>query len=59
VIGAFGAFHQNNLSRWLAYGSTNQMGFVIGCLISYDLAGIAASILYMIIYKLFSMMIFA
>ena len=59
AVGAIGAFHQNNLARWLAYGSTGHMGVIIGCFISFDFAGIAASILYMIIYKLLSTLIFA
>jgi NADH:ubiquinone oxidoreductase subunit 4 (subunit M) len=43
----------------MAYGSTGHMGFVIGCLISYDFAGIAASVIYMIVYKLLSTLVFA
>ena len=45
AVGAIGAFHQNNLARWLAYGSTGHMGVIIGCFISFDFAGIAASII--------------
>ena len=59
ATGAIGAFNQKNLARWLAYGSTGHMGFVIGCLISHDLAGIAASVIYMIVYKLISTLMFA
>ena len=54
AVGAIGAFHQNNLARWLAYGSTGHMGVIIGCFISFDFAGIAASIISFGAFSLYS-----
>lgn len=59
AIGAIGAFHQNNLSRCIASSSTAHAGFVLGCLISADFAGVAAAVLSVIIYALISAVLFA
>lgn len=35
-VSFLGAFRQNNLKRWLAYSTINQLGFILLALVSYD-----------------------
>ena len=58
-IGAGGAIMQSNLKRFMAYSSIAHMGYALVGLASATAAGVSAVMLYMVIYVLSSLGVFA
>ena len=58
-IGAGGAIMQSNLKRFMAYSSIAHMGYALVGLASATAAGVSAVMLYMLIYVLSSLGVFA
>ena len=59
IIGALGAIRQSNLKRLLAYSSIGHVGFMMLGFIVVGRTGLYATFLYMILYLLMSIGIFA
>ncbi|MCH9753976.1 MAG: NADH-quinone oxidoreductase subunit N [Alphaproteobacteria bacterium] len=59
AIGSLGALFQSNIKRLLAYSSINHIGFLLIGLVSYNVAGIEASLIYLCIYLSMNLGIFA
>ena len=52
MIGCFGALVQTSLKRLFAYTSINQSGFIVLGLLTNDVVGLQASLIYLITYML-------
>ncbi len=50
VLGAVGAIGQRNIKRLLAYGSINNVGFMLIGLAAQNVAGVAAVLAYLLVY---------
>jgi len=59
TIGSLGALFQSNIKRLLAYSSINHIGFLLIGLVSYNVAGVEASLIYLCIYLSMNLGIFA
>jgi NADH-quinone oxidoreductase subunit N len=59
VLGAFAAIGQNNIKRLLAYSSIGHMGFALVGLASGNLEGVRGVIVYMMIYLISTIGVFA
>lgn len=59
LLGTMGAYTQTNIKRFLAYSSTMNIGFVLAAMATFAAHGYGASILYMSIYMVTLMIIFA
>ncbi|MEZ5751033.1 MAG: NADH-quinone oxidoreductase subunit NuoN, partial [Paracoccaceae bacterium] len=59
VVGAIGALSQRNLKRLMAYSSISHMGFAMLGLASGTARGVEATLLYMAIYVVMSIGVFA
>lgn len=58
-IGSFGAIAQTNIKRLMAYSSIANMGYVLVALIAGGAQGVAAMILFMVVYVFMAMGTFA
>lgn len=58
VIGTLGALKQVRVKRFIAYTSINQVGFILLGVSCCNLAGLIASILYMVLYSIMSISFF-
>lgn len=59
VVGAFGAIAQSNIKRLLAYSSIGNMGYALMGLVAGTQEGTGAVILYMLIYMMMNIGVFA
>jgi NADH-quinone oxidoreductase subunit N len=59
VLGAFAAIGQSNIKRLMAYSSIGHMGFALVGLATGDLAGAQAVIVYLVIYLVMNLGVFA
>jgi len=59
VLGAFAAIGQSNIKRLMAYSSIGHMGFALVGLATGDLAGTQAVIVYLVIYLVMNLGVFA
>jgi NADH-quinone oxidoreductase subunit N len=59
VVGAFGAIKQTNIKRMLAYSSIGHVGFLLLGMLTYSIVGIKAIIIYLVIYAVMSLGVFA
>ena len=59
VVGAIGALSQRNLKRLMAYSSISHMGFALLGLTAGNQAGVKATLLYMAIYLIMTVGVFA
>lgn len=59
IVGAIGAIKQSNFKRVIAYSSIGHMGFILAGLTVANAEGLSSIILYLIIYTLLSLSIFA
>ncbi len=59
VLGAFAAIGQSNIKRLMAYSSIGHMGFALVGLATGDLAGAQAVIIYLAIYLVMNLGVFA
>ncbi|MDP2193168.1 MAG: proton-conducting transporter membrane subunit, partial [Alphaproteobacteria bacterium] len=59
LMGTMGAYVQTNIKRFLAYSSTMNIGFVLAAMATFSAHGYGASILYMSIYMMTLITIFA
>ena len=58
-VGAFGALKQVRIKRFLAYTSINQVGFILLGVACCNLAGIVATLIYIVFYAIMSVVFFA
>ena len=58
-LGAIAAIAQTNIKRLLAYSSIGHIGYVLIGLASFNVAGVKGSVIYMLIYVLMNIAIFA
>lgn len=58
-VGTFGALKQVRVKRFIAYASISQVGFIMLGLASCCIGGLIASVLYLFIYALMSIVFFA
>ncbi|MGB0719071.1 MAG: NADH-quinone oxidoreductase subunit NuoN [Bdellovibrionales bacterium] len=59
IVGAFAAIAQENIKRLLAYSSIGHMGYALIGLVAASETGVAAVILYLLIYMVMSAGVFA
>ena len=57
-IGAFGALKQVRVKRFIAYSSISQVGFILLGMASCSLSGLIASMVYLFIYIVMSLIFF-
>jgi NADH-quinone oxidoreductase subunit N len=57
-IGSFGALKQVRIKRFLAYTSISQVGFILLGIVSGNILGLFASILYLALYIIMSLIFF-
>jgi NADH-quinone oxidoreductase subunit N len=55
IVGAFGAFMQVRIKRFIAYASISQVGFIFLGIASCNLTGLIASLIYLILYSVMSL----
>jgi len=58
LVGTFGALKQVRIKRFIAYASISQVGFIIFGLSSCNLVGLIASIVYLSVYVVMSILFF-
>jgi NADH-quinone oxidoreductase subunit N len=59
IVGALGAFAETRFKRFIAYSSINQIGFLLMGLTTANIAGYQSSILFLIIYIITNIALFA
>lgn len=59
AIGSLGALFQSNIKRLLAYSSISHIGFLLIGVVSYNVAGIESSLIYLCIYLFMNLGMFA
>ena len=59
MVGTFGALKQLRVKRFLAYASINQVGFIFFGLACGNIGGLVASLLYVFLYSIMSVIIFS
>jgi NADH-quinone oxidoreductase subunit N len=59
IVGALGALHQNNIKRLLAYSSIGHVGFALMAIATHSAPGIKGLLLYLAIYSVMSLGVFA
>jgi NADH-quinone oxidoreductase subunit N len=57
-VGTFGALKQVRIKRFIAYASISQVGFILLGVSSCSLSGLVASIVYLFIYVVMSLIFF-
>lgn len=58
LVGTFGALKQLRIKRFLAYASINQVGFIFFGLACGNIGGLVASLIYVFLYSLMSVLFF-
>lgn len=59
LLGVFAAFYQTNIKRLLAYSAISHMGYALVGLASASVSGVQAVLVYMILYAIMAIGIFA
>ena len=59
LVGTFGALKQLRIKRFLAYASINQVGFIFFGLACGNIGGLVASLIYVFLYSLMSVLFFS
>ena len=59
MISALGALRQKNLKRLLAYSSIGHLGYIFAALSTFEQSGINSALMYLIVYIITSMGLFA
>jgi NADH-quinone oxidoreductase subunit N len=58
IIGSFGALYQNELKKFIAYASINQIGFLFLSISNCSFFGLKAAVTYLIIYTIMNFIFF-
>lgn len=58
IIGTLGAIQQTRIKRFIAYASINQVGFIFLGLSSCSLIGLIASLVYIFLYGITTLIFF-